>query len=303
MSSHVPENAIVVGVDGSAESWHALRWAADRAGRTHRPLHIIHAQGALFSSYSPAPEGEPIDGICEEALEIVTRRHPELGVTWSQPPVSPVPALLEASMYAGEILLGTKGADAVRGAVLGSVAIQVSTAARCPVLVIRGAVSERRSNGPVVVGVDLRPDSLAALEFAFGEAERCGVPLLAVRCWQLDRLDFASGIPMPGGNMKAAHRHHQSLLDQALVGPSSRHPNVEVQTYVACARAAGTLVERSATASLLVVGTRGHHEVGGLVLGSVSQSVMRRSSCPVAVVPRTAGARAATSRDEAPTSA
>ena len=74
MSSHVPENAIVVGVDGSAESWHALRWAADRAGRTHRPLHVIHAQGALFSSYSPAPEGEPIDGICEEALDIVTKK-------------------------------------------------------------------------------------------------------------------------------------------------------------------------------------------------------------------------------------
>lgn len=303
MTSHVPQNAVVVGVDGSRESRHALRWAADRASRAARPLHIIHAQGALFSNCSPAPASEPIDDICEDALDIVTRHNPNLSATWSQPVESPVTALLEASTDASEILLGTKGVDAVRGAVLGSVAIQVSAGARCPVLVIHGIVSDRQSNGPVVVGVDLRRASLAALEFAFDEAERRGVALLAVRCWQLDRWDFASGIPMPGGNMQAVHQHHRTLLGEALIGPSSRHPNVEVRTHVACARAAGALVERSASASLLVVVSRGHREVGGLALGSVSQSVMRRSLCPVAVVPRTAAAYAAVRTEETPTSA
>lgn len=84
--------------------------------------------------------------------------------------------------------------------------------------------------------------------------------------------------------MKAAQQHHRTLLDEALAGPISRHPKVPVTTHVVCARTAGTLVERSAGASLIVVGTRGHYELSGLVLGSVSQSVLRRASCPVAVV-------------------
>jgi nucleotide-binding universal stress UspA family protein len=35
---------------------------------------------------------------------------------------------------------------------------------------------------------------------------------------------------------------------------------------------------------VLVVGSRGHGEIGGAVLGSVSQSVVRSATCPVLVV-------------------
>lgn len=303
MTSHVPENAVVVGVDGSAASWHALRWAAHRADQTARPLHILHAEGALFSAYDPAPAEEPIDNVCDQALGTVTQAYPDLAVTWSQPPIAPTPALVDASTVAGEIVLGTKGVGAVRGAVLGSVATEVSASAHCPVLVIRAAVTDRQAGGPVVVGVDLRPDGLAALDFAFAEADRRGVPLVAVRCWQLDRWDFASGIPMPGGSMKGAQQHHTALLEKALAKPVSQHPDVQVTTRVMCAPTAGALVEQSAGASLLVVGTRGHHELVGLVLGSVSQSVMRRALCPVAVVPHLSSEHSETRRDEAHTTA
>ncbi|HWC22187.1 MAG TPA: universal stress protein [Flexivirga sp.] len=289
MTGHVPEDAVVVGVDGSPEGWHALRWAADRAAETERPLHIIHAEGTLFSSHSPA-EVEPIDNVCTEALGIVDHRPRRPAVTWSQPTDSPVAALVHASVHAAEIVLGTKGTGSVRGAVLGSVTTRVSGAAHCPVLIIRAAVTERQSRSPIVVGVDLRPDGDAALDFAFAEADRSGLPLEAVLCWQLDRLDFASGIPMPGGNMKAAHHHHHAQLDEALARPSSRHPGVQVIARDECAPTTDALVEHSATASLLVVGTRGHRELAGLVLGSVSQRVLRRALCPVAVVAHAAAA-------------
>lgn len=294
MTSTVPNNAIVIGVDGSTESWNALRWAADRADEGARPLHVLHARGALSSWSGPELSNEPVDNICDEAVGIVARHHPDLVVTWSQPPRSPVPALTDASRAASEVVLGARGTGAVRGAVLGSVATGVSATAYCPVLTTRRAIAARQCDKPVVAGVDLGPDGLAALDFAFAEAERRGVPLVAVRCWQLDRWDFASGIPMPGGNMRAAQQHHRALLEEALARPVSRHPNVHVTTQVMSGRTAGALVERSAGASLLVVGTRGHREVAGVVLGSVSQSVMRRALCPVAVVAHLAadGARA-----------
>ncbi|GAB3580247.1 universal stress protein [Calidifontibacter terrae] len=287
MQKHIPSDAVVVGVDGSLESRGALRWAANRAEQAKRPLHVLHAEGAPIATYSPALKVAPNDNICAEAIGLVAQLKPELRVTWSEPAESPVLALIDASTVASELVLGTRGSGAVRGAVLGSVTVQVSTTAQCPVLVVRGPVTDRQVKGPVVVGVDLRPDSLAALDFAFGEADRRGVGLLVVLCWQLDRWDFASGIPMPGGDMAAVAQDHRTLLNEALAGPSGRYPGVAVTTHVKCAPTAATLVEQSSNASLLVVGTRGHREVAGLVLGSVSQSVMRRALCPVAVVAHT----------------
>lgn len=298
MTIHVPTDAIVVGVDGSEQSWEALRWAARAADAAERPLHLLHAEGALMSPYQMTVTDDPIDNICDEALGVVAHHHPNLAVSWSQPSESPVPALVDASAVASEIVLGSRGTGAVRGAVLGSVTTQVSTAAHCPVVVVRHPLPDRQQSGPIVVGVDGRPDGVAALDFAFAEAERRGLPLVAVLCWQLDRVDFASGVPMPGGDMKSTHRHHRDRLESALADVVTRHPEVRVTGDVVCAPTTSALVERSATASLLVVGTRGHHEMAGLVLGSVSQGVMRRSVCPVAVVPAVHIARSKAVRHE-----
>ena len=61
-------------------------------------------------------------------------------------------------------------------------------------------------------------------------------------------------------------------------------PPVVVQPLVKQGNPAKVLIDQSADADLLVVGTRGHGGFRGLVLGSVSQHVAAYATCSVAVV-------------------
>ena len=53
--------------------------------------------------------------------------------------------------------------------------------------------------------------------------------------------------------------------------------------------AAQALVEESAGADLLVVGSQGRGVFAGLLLGSVSQQCAHQTTCPIVIVPRGAG--------------
>jgi nucleotide-binding universal stress UspA family protein len=58
----------------------------------------------------------------------------------------------------------------------------------------------------------------------------------------------------------------------------------ELKLTVAEGPPAAVLVDRSAGALMLVVGSRGHGGFMGLLLGSISANVAEHASCPVLVV-------------------
>ena len=59
-----------------------------------------------------------------------------------------------------------------------------------------------------------------------------------------------------------------------------RHPDVEIDMNVVEGHAAPALVDASRGADLLVVGSRGHGEFVGVLLGSVSEPCVTNAHCP-----------------------
>jgi nucleotide-binding universal stress UspA family protein len=74
------------------------------------------------------------------------------------------------------------------------------------------------------------------------------------------------------------------VLQEAVERVRSDHPSVEVETTVVEGQPARVLVDMSADADLLVVGSRGLGGFSGLLLGSVSQQCVHHAHCPVTVV-------------------
>jgi nucleotide-binding universal stress UspA family protein len=132
----------------------------------------------------------------------------------------------------------------------------------------------------IVVGYDGSPDSVHALEWAAREAETNGAHLELIATWQ-----WPSGLGwsvIPNGYNPADDG--ATTLDAAVENFHVSHPNVTVSVRIIEGSAATTLVDASRRADLVVVGTRGHGELAGLLIGSVSQYCAAHAHCPVVVI-------------------
>jgi len=137
---------IVVSVDGSAASQHALAWAATRAALEHAPLTVLAVHRAAASAWTGKPIIYPGDRaeaarVMNAAERTVSETIRELGD--DQPSTVTVRgsigqlghALIEASHDADMVVLGTRGRGFTR-LVPDSVRAQVVNHAACPVVVI-----------------------------------------------------------------------------------------------------------------------------------------------------------------------
>jgi nucleotide-binding universal stress UspA family protein len=136
----------------------------------------------------------------------------------------------------------------------------------------------------IVVGVDGSPGSRTALTWAAAEAADHRADLVVVNVWE-------HTLPPPAGSLSVSEHYvpdpSQRTADdlvQVIKEELGDEPRVQVQPRVKQGSPAKVLIEESANADLLVVGTRGHGGFAGLVLGSVSQHVAAYAQCPVTVV-------------------
>lgn len=137
----------------------------------------------------------------------------------------------------------------------------------------------------VVVGVDGSPASAVALAWAARYAKATGASIRAVRAWHYPTAAGPAPIGVAPASISAEVAEAQRKeLDEAVRATLGDNPAVPVESKVAYGHPAQVLVDESADADLLVVGSRGHGGFTGMLLGSVSMHCVHSATCPVIVV-------------------
>jgi nucleotide-binding universal stress UspA family protein len=277
---------IVIGYTSRPDSYRALAWAAAEAARRNLELCVLHAANYPGMVIDPAPEIFHHEPGAIDAAEAITMRgvdealdlQPTLRISGITEVTSPTRALIEAGDAAEMVVIGTRGFGPVAGAFRGSVAFAVAARALCPVVVAKTDPGDREvgPDFPVVVGSDGSSQALAAVRFAAERASLASAPLEIVTCTG----DVESPDLVPHEFAVAADQVAQASA--ALVYES--YPDLVVRTRVEESPAERALVDSSAYAGLLVVGTRGRGAFQGLFLGSVSHAVIYGAHCDVAVI-------------------
>jgi nucleotide-binding universal stress UspA family protein len=136
-----------------------------------------------------------------------------------------------------------------------------------------------RTLRPVVVGIDGRSESRAALRYAVDEARNRGRPLRVVRAHE----PVLAVVGGPGGQPVDA-RAESADLDAALAVASDLLGREAVSGVVSTGTAAQVVLDQAAGAELVVVGSRSRSAVASVVMGSVNSAVAQHAHCPVIVV-------------------
>jgi len=141
--------------------------------------------------------------------------------------------------------------------------------------------AEEEPTRRIVVGIDGSDASIAALGWAAKHAQSIGCPLQVIIAWEWP-ISFGWAPPFPAEYSPEADA--QRVLDEAIAKVRSTYPEVEVRSTAIQGHPAPALIEASRGADLLVLGSRGHGEFVGMLLGSVSEHCVTHAHCPVLVL-------------------
>jgi nucleotide-binding universal stress UspA family protein len=138
-------------------------------------------------------------------------------------------------------------------------------------------MSEHDFRNQIVVGVDGSRHSVEALRVARRLGEALQQDVVALSCWQwpfgYDAITDPAWSPERVANASA-----RDAISEVYGDPHA------VSLRVTPGPTAPILIDASMTASMLVVGSRGHGGFVGLLLGSVSAACAERAHCSVMVV-------------------
>jgi nucleotide-binding universal stress UspA family protein len=253
---------VVVGVDGSDAALAALDLAAEEAAARVTPLVVVHAAPANGTADAPV-QASQARRILTTAADRARVEHPALSVTVASPAGEAAEALVGAAANASLLVLGHRDrrsgmrrTDTATERVLESVAV--------PVMIHRPFdLPAPAGTRPVVVGLADPAESEELLAFAFEESALRGASLLALHV-----------------RPRAYEDSEVEALAAAVALWAEKYPEVPVRRVLRHGvDVAVAITAASHAAQLVVVGAR--RRIGA----SVSDALVHRAGCPVALVP------------------
>lgn len=313
---------IVVGVDGSDESFAALKWAMREASLTGQSINAVFGWTHSWDTNSDEPDSEEswahvrheiaqqLRSWVEQASDGIDFDPEHLKMTSVR--ASGTSALLQIGKDAQQIVVGRRSLGRVARWFMGSLSASLAETAQVPVTVVRIAGSEDESvtdeiansltpsnvtvhytqagaspakpaQRPVVVGVDGSETSMRALDFAVQHARIHGLPLHVMFCWQLRDLGAVPGYETTVPSTEEGQRFAEKVLNEQ-VAKAGIPDDVEVVANAFHIPASKGLIAASRYASHVVVGSRGLTGMDAHFLGSVSRQIVNFAECPITVV-------------------
>ncbi|MFG1807751.1 universal stress protein [Streptomyces sp. NPDC049040] len=276
----------MVGTDGSDPATRAVLWAAAEAVARDQPLTVVHGSGAKharsWTADSPTTAVDEGRALLDEVTAKVSDRHPGLTVDTVLSRTDPGESLLEAARPQDTLVVGSRGHGGFGNLLLGSVGLHVCARSHGPVIVVREVAEP--ATGVVVAAVRDDGDR-GALRFAARTAHARGATLRVISAWMF--LEGAGSMAAIIDDVGAISRSEIEATKRTVDPIREEFPDVSITEDVVRSRSvAGSLVEASPSADLLVMGARRPARAIGAPLGRVTHAVLHHARCPVAVVPR-----------------
>lgn len=274
---------VVVGIEDLPHSITPLEWAAAAADQRKAVLRLVHATGHPTLAVDILRDDEVVaraQALLDEAAARAHEVAPEVQVDVVLDRRRPAEALVDLSLDADLLVVGTHRMSASERVFSGSLAYQIAAASAVPVVVVP-VVAALDAVG-VVVGVDGSGDSVAAVALAAAEADRIGEPLYVVHAWTEPAIYAPTDAVVT--ELSAGVRDEEALvLGESVAGLAERYPDLVVHPQLVHDQPATALLDAAAHARMLVVGSRGRHGLTRVLLGSVSHTVVLHAPCPVMV--------------------
>lgn len=286
MDRAVVVRPVVAGVDGAEGGLRAVDWARDRACRRGASVSLVFVGDGSAGRRPVMAGSDDIRSYAYQALAAAEERAGRHGRTAIKREdllsEEPVDALLEAGRAAETMVLPAPARSEFTDLMVGCTALAVTGHAKCPVVTVPAEPVSDKAGAYVLLAVPDAGGTAAPEEFAFAEAASRGCPLVIVRAW---RAPSAGGpADRTGGAAELVQRHAREAVAGALRAGRPAYPGVTVRPVVCEGSVTAVLLRFSASARLVVTGSRRAGCFGERV-GMVPHALVHRAPCPVAIVP------------------
>lgn len=297
---------ILVPLDFSRASMHALKFAIPLAEEFHAAIHLVHVQPS--DEFIDIPNAGGLMMNCADAIALmqdrlaeVQERHdvkfwPENCHLVSGKPYQEI-VKLAGELHIDLVVLPTRGYSGLKHIALGSTAERVVRFAPCPVLIPRGArfesltwsaePAEKFWPRKVLVPVDFSDCSISGLKYAALLARRFNARLELLHViYQYTELFHtnraAAAMPSLIESARVSAKEEMGRLRQL-----DFMDGISCETEIHVGAVIDEICRQSVDANidLIVASTHGHTGFKHAMLGSVTEHIMRYAACPVLIIP------------------